>query len=160
MILENLTLVRIIHVLAVILWIGGVAMVTTVIIPAVKRMKSKEEQIKTFEIIEGRFALQAKITTLITGLSGFYMLYLLNAWDRYLELKYWWIHAMTLVWIIFTLVLFVFEPLVLHRLFKKYTQQNPEKPFNFIHKAHWVLLILALITTIGAVAGSHGWFFI
>ena len=158
--MENLTLVRIIHVLAVILWIGGVAMVTTVIIPAVKRMKSKEEQIKTFEIIEGRFALQAKITTLITGLSGFYMLYLLNAWDRYLQLKFWWIHAMTLVWIIFTLVLYIFEPLILHKLFKKYTQQNPEKTFNFIHKAHWVLLILSLITIIGAVAGSHGWFFL
>lgn len=157
--MENLTLVRIIHILAVILWIGGVAMVTTVIIPAVKRMKSKEDQIKTFENIEGRFALQAKITTLITGLSGFYMLYLLNAWDRFLQPKYWWIHAMTIVWIIFTLVLYVFEPLILHRLFKKYTQKNPEKTFNLIHRAHWVLLILSLITTIGAVAGSHGWFF-
>lgn len=157
--MDNITLVRIIHVLAVILWIGGVSMVTTVIIPAVKKMSSKDEQINTFEKIEGRFALQAKITTLITGLSGFYMLYLLDAWDRYLELKFWWIHAMTLIWIIFTLVLYIFEPLILHKLFKKYTRQNPEKTFKFIHKAHWILLILSMITAIGAVAGSHGWFF-
>lgn len=159
-IMEYFTLARVIHVLAVILWIGGVAMVTTVIIPAIKKMKSKEEQIETFEKIEGRFAFQAKITTLLTGLSGFYMLYLLNAWDRYFDYKFWWLHAMTLVWVIFTVVLYILEPLVLKRLFKKYAMQNPGKTFNFMHKAHWVLLILSLITTAGAVAGSHGWFLI
>lgn len=158
--MENFTLARIIHVIAVILWIGGVAMVTTVIIPAVKKLRSKEEQIKTFEQIEGRFALQAKITTLLTGLTGFYMLYELDAWNRYLDYRFWWIHAMTLVWILFTLVLYVLEPLVLHKLFKKYAEQNPSKTFSFIHRAHWFLLLLSLLTTAGAVAGSHGWFFI
>ena len=157
--MDYFTLARVVHVLAVILWIGGVAMVTTVIIPAIKKMRSKEEQIETFEKIEGRFALQAKITTLLTGLSGFYMLYALDAWDRYLDFKFWWVHAMTLVWIIFTLVLYILEPLILHKLFKKYATQNPGKTFNFIHKAHWFLLILSLITTAGAVLGSHGWFF-
>jgi len=157
--MELLTLARVIHILGVVLWIGGVAMVTTVIIPAVKKMKSKEEQIETFEIIEGRFALQAKITTLITGLSGFYMLYYLDAWDRYFDYRFWWIHAMTLIWIIFTLVLYALEPLVLHRLFKEYAMENPGKTFNFMHKVHWVLLMLSLITTAGAIAGSHGWHF-
>jgi len=33
--MESYILARVIHVVAVILWIGGVAMVTTVIIPAV-----------------------------------------------------------------------------------------------------------------------------
>ncbi|MFV0565272.1 MAG: hypothetical protein ACK5NB_05495 [Flavobacteriaceae bacterium] len=158
--MEDFTIARVIHVVAVVLWIGGVAMVTTVIIPAVKKLKSKEEQLKTFEQIEGRFAKQAKITTLLTGLSGFYMLHVLNAWDRYLDLKYWWVHAMTLVWLIFTLILFVFEPLILHKLFKTYMAKNPEKTFTIMHRAHWFLLILSIITTIGAVAGSHGLFFI
>lgn len=151
------TLARVIHILAVILWIGGVAMVTTVLIPAVKRMKSKEEQIDTFEKIEGRFAIQAKITTLLTGISGFYMLYVLNAWDRYLSLKFWWVHAMTLVWILFSLILYVLEPLFLHKIFRKYALKNPGKTFNIMHRAHWILLVLSLITTAGAVAGSHGW---
>ena len=153
------TLARVLHILAVILWIGGVAMVTTVIIPSVKRLKSKEERIQTFETIEGRFAIQAKITTLITGITGFYMLYELDAWERYLDYRFWWIHAMTLVWIIFTIVLCILEPLVLHKLFKKYASAHPEKTFRIMHRAHWVLLILSLITTAGAVAGSHGWFF-
>ncbi|MDG1571948.1 hypothetical protein OZ410_06440 [Robiginitalea sp. M366] len=123
-------------------------------------MKSKAEQIKTFEAIEGKFALQAKVTTLLTGLSGFYMLYVLDAWDRYLDYRYWWLHAMTLVWILFSLILYVLEPLILHKIFKKAANQNPGKTFNIMHRLHWVLLILSLITTAGAVAGSHGWFWI
>lgn len=157
--MEYFTLARVLHILAVVLWIGGVAMVTTVIIPAVKNFSSKEEQINTFEKIEGRFALQAKITTLITGITGFYMLYELDAWNRYLDFSYWWIHAMTIIWIIFTLVLYVLEPLILHKLYKKYTKKNPEKVFKIMHRAHWILLVLSLITTAGAVAGSHGWSF-
>ncbi|MCG8577160.1 MAG: hypothetical protein MI810_19920 [Flavobacteriales bacterium] len=157
---ELYTLARVLHVLAVILWIGGVAMVTTVLIPAIKRMVSKEEQIQTFEKIEGRFSLQAKITTLVTGITGFYMLYALDGWDRYFDYRFWWIHAMTLVWIIFSLVLYVLEPLLLHKIFRKYAEQNPEKTFKIMHRAHWFLLLLSLITTAGAVAGSHGWFII
>ena len=158
--MEYFTLARVIHIVAVVLWIGGVAMVTTVIIPAVKKMTSKEEQLKTFEQIEGRFALQAKITTVLTGLSGFYMLYVLDAWNRYLDYTFWWIHAMTLVWILFTIVLFILEPLVLHKLYRKYGNENPTRTFKIMHRAHWILLILSLITTAGAVAGSHGWFWV
>lgn len=158
--MEYLTLARVVHIIAVILWIGGVSMVTTVLIPAIKKMKSKEEQIKTFETIEGKFAIQAKVTTFLTGLSGFYMLYELNAWNRYFIYRFWWIHAMTLVWVIFTLILFVLEPFILHRVFKKYADKNPEKTFGIMHRLHWVLLIISLITTAGAVAGSHGWFWI
>ncbi len=157
--MKYLVLSRIIHVLAVVLWIGGVAMVTTVIIPAIRNLQSPDDQIKTFEQIEGRFALQAKITTLLSGLTGFYMMYELDAWDRYINVNFWWIHAMTIVWILFTLVLYVFEPLFLRRLFKHYAEKNPSKTLAFIHRAHWILLILSLITTAGAVAGSHGWFF-
>ncbi len=158
--MEKYTLARVLHVLAVILWIGGVAMVTTVLIPAIKKLKNKEEQIKTFEQIEGRFALQAKVTTLITAITGFYMMYELDAWDRYFDYRFWWIHAMTLVWVLFTLVLFVLEPLILHKLFQKYAQENPAKTFSIMHRAHWILLLLSLLTTAGAVAGSHGWFII
>ncbi|MCB0536897.1 MAG: hypothetical protein KDE33_05145 [Bacteroidetes bacterium] len=158
--MDFLTLSRVIHVIAVILWIGGVAMVTTVLIPAIRKMKSKEEQIKTFKTIEGKFAIQAKITTFLTGLTGFYMLYELNAWNRCLDYRFWWIHAMTLVWIIFSLILYVLEPFFLHKVFKRYANKNPEKTFGIIHRLHWVLLIISLITTAGAVAGSRGWFFV
>ncbi|UJH92892.1 hypothetical protein LZ575_11050 [Antarcticibacterium sp. 1MA-6-2] len=143
---------RVIHVLAVVLWIGGVAMVTTVLIPAVKKMESPRERMETFEKLEGKFALQAKITTILTALSGFYMLYYMDAWERFLYLQFWWLHAMVLVWLIFTIILFILEPLVLHKVFKSYAIKHPEKTFTFLHKAHWILFILSLVTILGAVA--------
>jgi uncharacterized membrane protein len=157
---EILSLTRVVHVLAVIIWIGGVAMVTMVLIPSIRKLKSTEEQVNTFEQIEGRFAFIAKIMTVLTALSGFYMLYKLNAWNRYLDFRYWWIHAMTLIWLIFSLVLFVLEPLILHRLFKKQAAKDPAKTFRIIYRFHLILLLLSLITTAGAVAGGHGWFFL
>lgn len=158
--METYVLARILHILAIILWIGGVAMVTTVILPTIRKLKTKEEQLKFFEQIERRFSRQAKIATVVTGITGFYMLYLLDGWERYLDIRYWWIHAMTLVWLIFTVVLFILEPLVLHKLFKKHFEKDPVKTFAAAQRMHWILLILSTITIIGAVAGSHGWFFI
>ncbi len=51
------------------------------------------------------------------------------------------------------------EPLVLHRLFLKKAEQEPEKIFVVVQVMHWVLLTITLVTVGGAVAGSHGWFF-
>jgi len=105
--MESTTIARIIHVLSVVIWIGGVGMVTMVLIPAVKRMSSKEAKIETFEKIEGRFSQIAKITIVLTALSGFYIMYEMDAWERYLDIKFWWIHAMTIMWLIFTVILFI-----------------------------------------------------
>lgn len=157
--IEYFSLARVLHVLAVVIWIGGVAMVTTVILPAVKNLKCKDEQIETFERLEGRFSKQAKISTIVAAITGFYMLEVLNAWDRLLDLKNWWLHAMIVVWLIFSIILFVLEPFFLHKIFRRYANKNPGKVFSIIHRAHWVLLILSLVTVFGAVAGSHGWHF-
>ncbi len=151
-------LARVIHVLAVVLWIGGVAMVATVVFPVLRRTGSGQAGISFFESLESRFSWQAKITTLLTGLSGFYLLYVLDAWHRYTEIKFWWIHAMTLVWLIFTLVLFVLEPLLLHTWFHDHARKEPARTLVLVHRFHLVLLLLSLVTIAGAVAGSHGWF--
>jgi peptidoglycan biosynthesis protein MviN/MurJ (putative lipid II flippase) len=86
------------------------------------------------------------------------MLDFLNAWQRYQELQYWWLHLMTFVWFIFTLVLFVIEPLFLHKWFNEQAKENSEKTFARIQLMHYVLLILSLIAVLGAVAGSHSYF--
>ena len=70
---------RALHVLGVVVWIGGVAFVTTVLIPALRRMPDADKRMELFEKLEGRFSLQAKFVTLITGASGFYMVYSLGA---------------------------------------------------------------------------------
>lgn len=58
--MDDLAIARAIHVLAVVHWIGGVALVTTVVLPAVARLSESSRRIGTFEEIEGRFSLQAK----------------------------------------------------------------------------------------------------
>ncbi len=153
----SLVAARVLHVLGVVIWIGGVAFVTTVVLPTVRRLPSAHEQIERFESIEGPFAPQARIATLVTGLSGFYMLHHLNAWGRYLDPSFWWVHLMTLVWLVFTLVLFVFEPLFLHRWFRESAERDAERAFRLIHRALWVLLTLSLMAIVGAVAGTRGY---
>jgi uncharacterized membrane protein len=155
--MNDFLLARGLHVLGVVLWIGGVAFVTTVLLPATRRMKSPVEQIAWFEEVESRFAGQARLTTLVTGLSGFYLVHTLDAWERFAEPDFWWMHAMVAVWVIFTLMLFVLEPLVLHRLFLNRARRDPEGTFRRVQRMHWVLLAVSLVTVFGAAAGSHGW---
>jgi uncharacterized membrane protein len=159
-VMDDLAVARALHVLAIVVWIGGVAMVTSVILPAVRRMAKPNERIAFFESVERRFAFQARVSTVLAAVTGFYMVYRLELWDRFLDVQYWWMHAMVAVWAVFTLVLFVLEPLVLHRLFNERAQRDPEGTFRLVERLHWVLLTLSLVTTFGAVAGVHGAFFL
>jgi uncharacterized membrane protein len=129
---ENFTyfvFARALHVIGVVLWIGGVAFVTTVLIPSLKNINDSTNKLELFEQLEGKFSFQAKLATLVTGISGFYMVEAMNAWGRYQQLQFWWMHLMTLIWFIFTLVLFVLEPLFLHRWFHEQAVKNSVKNF-------------------------------
>ncbi len=156
---ESFILARALHILGVVLWIGGVAFVTTVLIPALKKRPDREDSVLLFEKLEGRFAFQAKIVTLITGLSGFVMLEFLDAWGRYLELQFWWLHLMTFIWLVFSIVLFILEPLFLHRWFMEQAAKDSEKALFWLHRMHIILMTLSLIAVLAAVAGSHGYSF-
>jgi len=155
--MDQLAIARALHVLAVVLWIGGVGFVTTVLLPAVRRLKTPAERVAFFDAIERRFASQARATTLLTGLTGFYMTTRHDLWSRFHSAAYWWMHAMIAVGLLFTIMLFIAEPLVLHRWFQKRAMSVPEGTFALIERMHRVLLAVSLITVLGAVAGSHGW---
>ncbi len=66
---------RVLHVIAIVIWIGGVAFITTALIPAIRKIQPPEDCLQIFEILERKFSFQAKLTTLIAGLSSFYMLH-------------------------------------------------------------------------------------
>ncbi len=157
--MNEFALARVLHVLGVILWIGGVAIVTTVLLPTVARMKPTSDGLAFFDRFRRTFAAQARYTTLLVGLSGFYMVYVLGAWHRFTELNYWWMHAMVFTWLIFTIMLFVMEPRARRHQQGAPDQTNTEKKLTRIQRMHWILLTLSLITVAGAVAGSHGWLF-
>jgi len=69
-ILTGYTVARALHIFAVVLWIGGVAFVTTILIPSLKQIPDINDRLALFEKLEGKFAIQARITTVITFLSA------------------------------------------------------------------------------------------
>ena len=154
--MDDIVVARALHVACVVLWIGGVGFVTTVLLPAVRRLKDPEGRLALFETIERRFAWQARITTFITGLTGFYLVVQLDLWRSFATLEFWWLDAMLLVWLAFSAMLFVAEPFFLERWFRNRARAKPEETFRLIIGLHRALLILSLITVLGAVIGSHG----
>ncbi len=153
--MDDVAIARALHVLAVVVWIGGVAMVTMVVLPAVRDGDVGPNRLVVFEAIERRFAWPARAATVIVGLTGFYMTQRLELWERFWSSEFWWMHAMVCLWLVFTVLLFVAEPLILHRWFHARANATPDTAFTFLHRAHWLLLVLSLITIFGAVAGSQ-----
>lgn len=154
--MDDLTIARALHVLAVVHWIGGVSLVTLVLLPGLIGSVAPADRLGLFETLESRFGRQARIATLVAGLSGFYMTHKLGAWDRFLDPAYWWMHAMLVVWLIFTVVLFIAEPLFLHRWFHTRALREPEGTFQLVQRLHRGLLTLSAIAVGAAVLGAHG----
>lgn len=154
--MDDFTLARTVHVVAVVLWIGGVGFVTWVVMPAIRHNESAADRLGKFHAIEGRFAGQAKLWVLLAGASGFWMVHRAEMWSRFADPRFWWMHAMVALWAVFALMLFVIEPLFLHR--RLATSPTPQADFVRMERVHNILIVLALITLAGAVGGSHGLF--
>jgi uncharacterized membrane protein len=155
----DLVVARIVHVLSVVLWIGGVGFVTTVLFPAVRRTRPAEERLAAFLQFEAPFAWQARISVALAGVSGLYMTWRLDAWDRFRSLGFWWMDAMAALWLVFAAMLFVIEPLGLHRrLERAVATAGSGAIFQRMERFHRFMLVLSLVTVLGAVGGSHGLF--
>ena len=152
------SLARAIHIVAVVGWIGGVSLVTTVLLPALKR-KPPGAWLHDFDEIESRFAAQARIAVLLVLLSGLYMLYTYDLWDRFAEARYWWMHLMVGIWLIFAGMLFVIEPLTMrHKSRGQRRDWLARASLSRLLWMHRLLLALSLIAIFAAVGGSHGLF--
>lgn len=146
---------RAVHVLAVVVWIGGVWLVTMVLLPAM-RTKPPEEWLREFETIERRFAPQARIAILLVLLSGLYMLDRYDLWGRFAHGEYWWMHLMVGVWVLFATLIFVIEPLVFRRIVHRGAARAPKATLALMLWLHRAMLLLSLIVIFVAVGGSHG----
>ena len=130
---------------------------TFVILPSLREFEA-ERRLAVFDALERRFARQARISVLLAGISGFYLLDVLGHWERIADPGFWWLHAMIALWTIFVVMLFVAEPLFLHAWFESRARQYPDGAFRIALRGHRVLSALALITVAGAVGGAHGLF--
>lgn len=136
-----------IHVLGVVWWIGGVAMVTATLLPIFNRLPA-DERVQRIKQLEARFANQARVAVLAVGITGFWMYTLVPE----LIAHSWWVGLMMLVWVLFAIMLFIAEPLRLPA--KLGVIHNPRK-FLVVHA---VLLTLALAAVFCGVIGSRGGF--
>jgi uncharacterized membrane protein len=156
MMIDDLALARAIHVLALVHWIGGVAVVTTIVLPRARALLDAKEAIAAFEAFEQRFASQARISILLAGLSGAYMLTELDAWNRFQHASFWWLHLMVAVWMLFALMIYVLEPLVIHRLFHEFALRNKDRTFAVATGLHAIALMISAFAIGAGVVGAHG----
>ena len=87
------------------------------------------------------------------------MTYKLDAWSRFYQAQFFWMHAMVFVWLLFFLALFVIEPFILKnhgRMVKDGHSINNLRKTQIIHS---VILTLSLITIVVSALGTHGFFY-
>jgi uncharacterized membrane protein len=153
--MDDVVIARALHVLAVVHWIGGVALVTLVVLPAV-RAAAPSRRMELFETFERRFSAQARVSVPLAGLTGAWMAERLGLWGRFLDPAAWWLGAMVLVWLVFMAILFVIEPFFIRDSFRRRVLADSDRAFRLVQRAHWVLLAAGLIAVAGGVAGVHG----
>jgi uncharacterized membrane protein len=152
-------IMHIIHLLAVIVWIGGLAFVTIIIFPVIFKTPDPLQKVLTFQRIERRFAKIARWFVVIVGLSGFAMLYL-TGWHALLfttpglPLTF-----MTVVWIFWMIMLFGVEPLVIKKMLERMAKEGNEMTidsvFARVNRMHWLLLFISLLASIAGVLTAH-----
>lgn len=137
-----------IHILSVVIWIGGVSFVTLITFPMILRMDKSLEMVMMFQGVEHRFGKIAKVMVILAGLSGFYLLYI-----KGLSLGVW---IMMSVWAFYASLLFGLEKLIFRKLFSKPDQQaDMKKVFNLLQTFHWVVLGLSFLAVVAGIYAGH-----
>ena len=137
-----------VHVLGVVWWLGGVAFVTTIVLPG---LSDEENPQSSFRNFERRFSPQARTAVLLVGLSGFYLLWRLDAWSWFKLAHYWWLSAMSAYWLVFFFLLFLAEPL---KVLGKGEEEIGPKWIRRALFLHRTLLAIGLIIVGAAVIGT------
>lgn len=141
-----------VHMAALVWWLGGVAFVTTVVLP---RVREEEHPQAAFQHTERRFAPQARVAMLLVGVSGVYLLWRFHAWHWFAMGRYWWLSAMSAYWLFFFFMLFVAEPL---GVFGKGGESAPAAQWvRRTLRLHRLLLAVGLVIVGAATAGMSGW---
>ena len=137
-----------IHVLSVVIWIGGVAFVTLVTFPMILRMEKSLEMVMVFQGVEHRFGKIAKVMVILAGLSGLYLIF-----EKGLSLGVW---IMIVLWVVYASLLFGLEKMIFKKLFSRPDKQADMKTvFNALQIFHWVVLGLSLFAIAAGIYAAH-----
>jgi putative copper export protein len=138
----------IIHVLSIVVWIGGVAFVTMITFPMILRVDKSLEQVMMFQGVEHRFGKIAKVMVILAGLSGLYLIF-----EKGMSKGVW---IMIVLWTVYASLLFGLEKMIFKKLFSKPGEQaDMKKVFNFLQGFHWVVLALSLFAIAAGIYEAH-----
>jgi len=150
-----LTILLIIHVICVIIWIGGVAFVTMVIFPLVYRTEGSLEKALLFQGVEHRFAGMVKWLIAVVGATGFWLLSAKYGLTILLEPRGFGVLIMLFAWTLYTAVL-LFERTLFGKLFADPEKIDMNKGLRMINVMHWFLLVISFSAVAGGVWFGHG----
>jgi uncharacterized membrane protein len=155
------TIIVAIHVIAVVLWIGGLAYVTMVIFPSMYKMEKPLEKILFFQSAEHRFAPFARIYSIVVGLSGLFMVHLLYRGDflSILDGKGIFIVIMFSIWVLWVIMLFGLEKVVIKKLLDNLAKSPDKLKVDVIFKRmnifHWFMLLLSITAILCGTFYQH-----
>ncbi len=156
-------IMHIIHLIAVVLWIGSLGFVTAVILPMVLNNPDALGKVLLFRGVERRFARAAKALNLVTGASGFAMVFIMG-WHRVMLTRPGIpLLVMTLIWLLWFVMLFGLEPIVIKRMLDKMAREAEggggleiDAVFRRMQGIHWFLLLLSLVAVASGAIFVHG----
>jgi len=150
-----LTLLLIIHVICVIVWIGGVTFVTTVIFPMMYRTEGSLEKALLFQGVEHRFAAIVRWLIVIVGATGLYILYAKFGFGILLQARGTGILIMIVVWTLYASIL-LSERKIFSRLFANPEKVDINKTLKMLNAMHWFLIIISFSAVAAGVWFGHG----
>ena len=154
---------HIIHILTVILWIGGLGFITILMLPMIVKMPDALQKVLLFQRIEHRFAPLARIYTVIVGVSGFSMFFILDLTSIIFTKEGMFLLIMIAIWIFWVIMLFGLEPLIVKRILDNLAKEKGknleiEDLFNRMNILHFVLLFLSLTASASGIIFAHSHF--
>ena len=154
---------HIIHILTVILWIGGLGFITILILPMVVKMPDALQKVLLFQRIEHRFAPIARYYTVIVGVTGVSMFFILDLTSIVFTKEGMFLLIMIAIWVFWVVMLFGLEPLIVKRILDNLSKQKGkdleiEDLFNRMNILHFVLLFLSLTAATSGIIFAHSHF--
>ncbi len=155
------SILHIIHIITVVVWIGGLSFITLLILPLIIDMDDPLQKALLFQRIEHKFAPMARIYNIIVGISGFVMVYLTGWYKLYPTYKGLPLLIMTLIWVMWFIMLFGLEPVIIRKMLDRMVKRNEkmeiENIFRLMNRMHFILLLLSFIAIIAGVAFGHSY---
>ncbi len=150
-----LALLLIIHVICVIIWIGGVSFVTTVIFPMMYQTEGSLEKSLMFQRVEHRFAGMVRWLIGIVGITGFWLLISKYGFQILAQRRGLGIVIMIVAWALYTTIL-LSERKIFGKVFADPEKINMDHALRIINVMHWFLLTISFTAVAAGIWFGQG----